>query len=262
MVLTGCAGPSTINNASSSQNKTLRSVTVRAYPKAWFNADGKVNQSFNPERHYSVKPGGSQRPLYAVDPSNWVHQKSLTSFSAYQRLYTGGVSSGGSDKVQEWPPVRPGAQPKPPACTDPGNDGCDVAYCDPSDIDCVDIAAYPGGPQPGRNCQASPISVSDSIPNKDLSGETTVTDINALYSGHTEVGWLYFGADGVKYIQVNEATQAAYNWGVSSSIPVSPIRGSFGDSSLSGYGPVEPWNGSWKPGTRVYACFSQGQQFG
>jgi hypothetical protein len=124
-----------------------------------------------------------------------------------------------------------------------------------NDHRCLDYhtlyAAQPGPPQSGKTCSGSPEAVSDTIPSP--GGFTAVADINAIWQGPTEVGWMYLGTNGDRYIQANYQTQAGYNWSLSVGFA------SFGSSTPGGYSSVDPWGGKLPRGSRVVNCFQAGK---
>ncbi len=81
----------------------------------------------------------------------------------------------------------------------------------------------------------------------------SITDINSLWNGNKNIGWMYKGSDGKRYVVMNFSNAAGVQWAVD--IKVIAVGG----STPGGYSAVTPWNGRLPPGTRVVKCFSRGQ---
>lgn len=114
------------------------------------------------------------------------------------------------------------------------------------------VAAHPGAPKDGVGCSGSPETVGDTIPSP--GGFTSVADINAIWQGSLEVGWMYLGTNGKRYFQGNfsDTSVVSLTLGIYKTLGVSI-------SQPSGYGPVVPWNGQLPPGSSLVPCFTQGR---
>lgn len=100
-------------------------------------------------------------------------------------------------------------------------------------------------------CSGSPETIGDYF--HDNNSDThQVRDINSLWQGGTEVGWMYLADDGKRYMQFNYATQAGKSLGVSWGF------GNFSVSSPGGYSDIRVWTGGLPSGTAVQKCESQG----
>ncbi len=78
--------------------------------------------------------------------------------------------------------------------------------------------------------------------------------IRSIWQNGSNVGWLYLGSNGVRYIQLNFSTQAGVSLGVT-------LFGIVGVSVASGtYSNIGPWNGSLPTGGGVQRCESGGAQ--
>ncbi len=88
--------------------------------------------------------------------------------------------------------------------------------------------------------------------------DITVTDINSLWTtsdGMThEVGWIYQGNNGARYIQGDLTS----SWGVNFSVSAGLI--SAGVSSPGTYTPIEHYSGNLPGGAGSAKCESQGGQ--
>ena len=114
------------------------------------------------------------------------------------------------------------------------------------------VAAHPGLPADGVGCSGSPETVGDTIPS--TGGFTSVADINAIWQGSLEVGWMYLGTNGNRYFQGNFADTSV----VAISIGIYKSLG-FSITQPSGYGPVVPWSGMLPPGSSLVPCFTKGK---
>jgi hypothetical protein len=103
------------------------------------------------------------------------------------------------------------------------------------------------------SCSGSPESIGDYFRDPATNASIQVTDINSIWQNGSEVGWLYLGSNGTRYIQANYSTQAGVSWGLS-----------FGFASASvapgTYGPIKQWGGGLPPGSAVQKCESNGGQ--
>jgi len=128
---------------------------------------------------------------------------------------------------------------------------------DPTSLECVSNGqqvACTGTPSQcnGVICAGSPYAIDGSVPSVTPGssyggqlGYTRIADMNAIYSGVTNIGWLYKGDDGVIYIQVNYAS--GYTLGGSVAVGFSFIvQGSVGGgvNSPSGYSGVMKFSGN------------------
>lgn len=118
-----------------------------------------------------------------------------------------------------------------------------------------DVGVHGGAPNSNAPaCSGAPEAVGDSFP---YNGKLiTIRDVNSLWQGSTNVGWLYLGSDGTRYIQANYATQTGINWAVSVGIL------SVGGSTPGGYSGIDKYSGTKPPGTRNVKCFTKGQSLG
>lgn len=114
-------------------------------------------------------------------------------------------------------------------------DTCDQVVCVGTATSCT-----------GAQCSGSQETIGDIIPAVG-GGNAQVVDINSMWSGAVEDGWMMLGNDGNRYVQYNYSQQPTWNWAVSIGI----ASGGFGTSSYSG---VMHWNGQLPPGTRLRPC--------
>ena len=175
-------------------------------------------------------------------------------FSCYGNCGPGGSSggsggSGGSDGV-------PGAGGYK-NCLGSGPRGI-IAVCSggpsggvgrPSQIACNGTAAQCAG----ISCSGSPETINDFFRNANTNASIEVTDINSIWQGGAEVGWMYLGSDNVRYYQANYSSQAGVSFGLSLGF----AGGSVGNGA---YSAIKPWTGGLPAGSAVQKCESQGKQ--
>lgn len=115
-----------------------------------------------------------------------------------------------------------------------------------------DVSIHGGKPNGNAPaCSGAPEVVADSFPHNNVI--VTVLDVNSLWNGSTNVGWLYHGSDGYLYVQFNYMTQAGYNFAANLGF------GSVGQSTPGGYSGI--YQTPAKPsGTKAVKCFTEGDQ--
>ena len=87
-------------------------------------------------------------------------------------------------------------------------------------------------------------------------GSVTVTDMNALFAGGVEEGWLYLGSDGKTRIQFNYAQKSVWSGGFN------VFFAGFQITAVGATSGVLPFTGSWPSSSAVpQKCETQGQTF-
>jgi hypothetical protein len=122
------------------------------------------------------------------------------------------------------------------------------------------LTMHTGTPTDGVGCSGSPETVGDDFP----SGTAlplyppppfvTVVDINSVWGGTTNMGWVYIASDGNLYVQWNLATQVQKNFAIGLGVV------SAGVASAGGYTGISRWNphAFLNLNYRVAKCFTLG----
>lgn len=106
----------------------------------------------------------------------------------------------------------------------------------------------------GIPCWQSPGTIGDILPG--TNAKVTITDVNALFTGSTEDGWLYLGSDMNTYIQFNYASKASW------SVGFGVFFASFGINPTGAYSSVMPFKGQWPSSSALpQKCETKGQTF-
>ena len=130
---------------------------------------------------------------------------------------------------------------------------CDptVSQC-PTQVSCVGTTSQ----CKGIPCWGSPGTIGDLLPDSTASKPDTVKDMNSLWSGNTEEGWLYESSSGQTWIQFNYASKATWN------ASFNAFFLGFGVNPMGAYSAVMPFSGQWPSSSAVpVKCETQGQQF-
>ncbi|MFN2528159.1 MAG: hypothetical protein ABR584_05525 [Candidatus Baltobacteraceae bacterium] len=115
-----------------------------------------------------------------------------------------------------------------------------------------DVSIHGGKPNGNAPaCSGAPEVVADSFRHNNVI--VTILDVNSLWNGSTNVGWLYHGSDGYIYIQFNYQSQTGYNFAANMGFA------SVGASTPGGYSGIYQTGGK-PPGTRAVKCFTEGDQ--
>lgn len=140
-------------------------------------------------------------------------------------------------------------------CSDTVGTGSSGYSCGtpPSQIACT------GKPTDCKNvpCNGSPTTITDIVPSQiQNQGATQIVDINSLWDGGREAGWMYLGDNGQRYVQFNYADAAS----ASAAFSAGFRQFGFSISNIppSGYSGLTKWNGMLPPGTSLEKCETKG----
>lgn len=206
----------------------------RAVKDPWQNDAARVSwqktgQRFAPQQGSCVESGGCA----PCGPANTCSYNGGSGASAVG----GGGGGCGTNRMI----VTTGKMAPNSACTGGGGGG-EVA-CSGSPSSCQNVP-----------CSGSPETISDYFRPAGSNATIEVMDINSIWQDGSEVGWLYLGSNGVRYIQLNYSTQAGVSLG-------GTLFGIVGISVSTGsYSNIRPWRGSLPAGSATQKCESGGAQ--
>jgi len=133
-----------------------------------------------------------------------------------------------------------------------------IQPCDPTVSQCGTQISCIGSPTQcnGVPCWGSTGTIGDLLPDSTPTKPDTVKDMNALFSGTTEEGWLYLSSSGQTWIQFNYQQKATWN------ASFTTFFFTFGLSPIGPVSPVMPFTGQWPSSSAVpVKCETKGQMF-